>query len=61
MVKHDSFINRKRPAVEGQVEELLGPASQLDELISGVLLPEDKLTNAEKQDEFHSETKHKPG
>lgn len=29
-----SFVNRKRPAVEGLIEDILGPRAQLDEMIS---------------------------
>ena len=47
MEKKDSFINRKRPAVEDQVEDWLGPASQLDELITGNPLPAAKEARTE--------------
>lgn len=61
MDKHNSFINRKRPAVEDQVEDLLGPSSQLDELISGNPLPNKSQTEVEDEKNPHSEFKNKPG
>lgn len=50
----ESFINRKRPAVEGLVEDFLGPAAQLDDALSREpLFPgEEPLTeNPEKKNE----------
>lgn len=35
-----SLLDRKRPVVEGLIEDILGPASQLDEFISRHPLPE---------------------
>lgn len=32
--EHLSFIARKRPAVEGLIEDILGPTSQLNEIMS---------------------------
>lgn len=61
MVKHNSFIDRKRPAVEGLVEDLLGPSGQLDKLISGNPLPTDAQTETENQVDSHSKTENKPG
>ncbi len=61
MAKINSFINRKRPAVEGLVEDLLGPASQLDELISGNPLPGNEATKAGNEDDSRSEPKKEPG
>lgn len=59
-MKLNSFINRKRPAVEGQVEDFLGPAGQMDELISGNPLP-----NSDKKDTNHensqAKAKNEPG
>lgn len=34
-----SLIDRKRPVVEGLIEDLLGPASLLDEIISSNPVP----------------------
>ncbi|MGE5581951.1 MAG: hypothetical protein ACM3X9_05365 [Bacillota bacterium] len=31
----ESFINRKRPALEGLIEDILGPASVLDQTLGG--------------------------
>lgn len=61
MVKLNSFINRKRPAVEGLVEDLLGPTSQLDEVISGNPLPRDTQTETENQADSHLKSKNEPG
>ncbi len=61
MAKRNSFINRKRPAVEGLVEDLLGPTSQLDELISGNPLPNNDPTETENQEGSHSKEENKPG
>jgi hypothetical protein len=58
MEKRDSFINRKRPAVEGLVEDLIGPSSQLDELISGNPLPEQIQIKNEAE---RIPSKNKPG
>jgi hypothetical protein len=33
--KKESFIERKRPTVENLVEDVMGPAGQLDELVLG--------------------------
>lgn len=33
---HPSFIERKRPAVEGLIEDLIGPTARLDQLISSI-------------------------
>jgi hypothetical protein len=39
----ESFINRKRPAVENLVQDFLGPAAQLDGVLSkGPPVPEDE-------------------
>ena len=61
MVKANSFINRKRPAVESQVEDWLGPASQLDELISGKPLPDAKEAKAADEEGSYFKFKNKPG
>ncbi len=58
MEKHDSFINRKRPAVEGLVEDLIGPSSQLDELISGNPMPKQIQTKNKSERKL---SKNKPG
>ena len=34
-LEHDSFINRKRPAMEGLIEDLLGPAALMDQVMGG--------------------------
>lgn len=60
-MSRNSFINRKRPAIEKQVEELLGPASQLDEFISGNPLPMAQEAKAEDEADHNWESKHKPG
>jgi hypothetical protein len=57
----DSFINRKRPAVKDQVEGFLGPACQLDELISGNPLPIAKGSEAEGEKDLDSRFDNKPG
>lgn len=31
-----SFVNRKRPAVEGLIEDIIGPTARLDQLISSI-------------------------
>ncbi len=59
--KQDSFFNRKRPAIEGLVEDLLGPASQIDELISGNPLPVAKSTKVEDEADHDCKFKNKPG
>jgi hypothetical protein len=33
--EHESFINRKRPALEGLVQDILGPTSILDQALWG--------------------------
>jgi hypothetical protein len=33
--EHESFINRKRPAMEGLVQHLIGPAALLDQTLAG--------------------------
>lgn len=32
---HESFTNRKRPAMEGIVQHLIGPTTLLDQVIGG--------------------------
>ena len=32
---HESFVNRKRPAMEGIVQHLIGPTTLLDQVIGG--------------------------
>lgn len=61
MAKANSFINRKRPAVESQVEDWLGPASQLDELITGKPLSVAKQAEATDKEDPDFESEHKPG
>ena len=46
--KEESFINRKRPALESIVEDLLGPSTQVDEIISGNPLPPELALNRDK-------------
>ncbi len=60
MERHESFINRKRPAIEGLVEDLLGPASQLDELISGNPLPNKSQTEHENGEESLPKSQKEP-
>lgn len=60
-MSRNSFINRKRPAIESQVEDLLGPASQLDEFISGTPLPTAQETKAGDEEELNWKSKNKPG
>ena len=43
---HESFINRKRPAMEGIVEHLIGPTTLLDQVIGG------KPVFSSKENEF---------
>jgi hypothetical protein len=33
--EHESFINRKRPAMEGLVEHIIGPTTHLDPVLGG--------------------------
>ena len=33
--EHESFINRKRPAMEGLVQHLIGPTTLMDQVIGG--------------------------
>lgn len=61
MAKGNSFINRKRPAVESLVEDWLGPASRLDELIIGKPLPVAKETEAADEEDADSESENRPG
>ncbi|MGE5605375.1 MAG: hypothetical protein ACM3YE_06765 [Bacteroidota bacterium] len=61
MEKKFSFINRKRPAVEGLIEDFLGPVGQLDEIISGNPLPFAKEAKAEDEDDRDWKSKNKPG
>jgi hypothetical protein len=47
----ESFINRKRPAVEDLVQDFLGPAAQLDGVLSkGPPIPDDES----KPDDSHA-------
>gem|GEM_PF-6265959 len=39
MAKKKSFINRKRPAVKGLVEDFLEETGQLDETVMGKIPP----------------------
>ncbi|HBF37340.1 MAG TPA: hypothetical protein DDW50_08460 [Firmicutes bacterium] len=33
--EHESFINRKRPAMEGLIEHLIGPTTLMDQVMGG--------------------------
>jgi hypothetical protein len=33
--EHESFINRKRPALEGLVQHIIGPTTILDQALGG--------------------------
>lgn len=40
---HESFINRKRPAMEGLVQHLIGPTTIMDQVLGGKpVFPEQK-------------------
>lgn len=45
------FVDKKRPALEGLVEDQLGLATQLDEFLSTRLPPESRIAPEEEQDE----------
>ncbi|HEX7714076.1 MAG TPA: hypothetical protein VF531_08640 [Bacillota bacterium] len=45
------FVDRKRPALEGLVEDQLGLTTQLDEFLSTHLPPESRIAPEEEQDE----------
>ncbi len=48
---HESFINRKRPAMEGIVQDLIGPTTLLDQVIGG------KPVFLSKENEFEPDDK----
>jgi hypothetical protein len=39
---HESFINRKRPAMEGLVQHLIGPTTLMDQVLGGKLIIPDQ-------------------
>ncbi len=50
-----SFIDRKRPAMEGLIQDLLGPVSRLDEIVLGKPVPSESAIMEETIQEAEQE------
>lgn len=56
--EHESFINRKRPAMEGLIQHIIGPTTLLDQALGGKpAFPEQKNEFEPDADEIQKQEK----